>query len=91
MIAALLLSGAWLAGRDFRRGQLLLAAAWGCLCGMGYYSFFGQLRHLQKGLPDPGPIASEWVAVIKGVGWGLGIVALVCTLLAKEPGRAQRT
>jgi len=29
---------------------------------------------------DPAPISSEWVLIIKGVLWGLAIVALVLSL-----------
>jgi lipopolysaccharide export LptBFGC system permease protein LptF len=83
VLAAFVLYGAWLAGRDFRRGQCVLAAAWGVVCGIGYYSFFGQLERLQSGEPDPAPIPSVWVAVIKGVLWALAILALVLTLRAK--------
>lgn len=88
ILAALVLYGAWLAGRDFRRGQCFLAAAWGIVCGVGYGSFFGQLHRLQLGEPDPAPIPSSWVAAIKGVLLLLGIVALIMTLRAKPPGRA---
>jgi hypothetical protein len=83
ILAALVLYGAWLVGRDFRRGQCFLAAAWGIACGVGYASFFGQLERLRLGEPDPAPIPSSWVAVIKGVLWLLAIVALIGTLRAK--------
>jgi hypothetical protein len=74
--------GAWLAGRDPRRDQCFLAAAWGFFCGVAYGGFFGQLYRLHSGEPDPTPIPSEWVAAIKGVGFALGIAALVATLRA---------
>src|SRR5262245_21740823 len=83
ILGAFLLYGTWLAGRDFHRGQLVLGAAWGFFCGLGYASFFGQLYRIHIGEPDPAPIPSSWVAVIKGVGVALGIVALIVTLRAK--------
>jgi hypothetical protein len=38
------------------------------------------LHRYQLGLNDPAPISSGWVALIKGIGLGLGIVALVLSL-----------
>jgi hypothetical protein len=84
-MGALLLSGAWLAARNFYSGQRLLAAAWGFTCGLGYYSFFDQLRRYQMGEIDPAPISSVWVLAIKGVGVLLAIAALLATLNAKRP------
>jgi hypothetical protein len=83
ILAALALYGAWLVGHDFRRGQCFLAGAWGVACGVGYGSFFGQIRSLQAGEPDPAPIPSLWVAIIKGVLFVLAITGLVATLRAK--------
>ncbi|HEV2842835.1 MAG TPA: hypothetical protein VGW39_16055 [Chthoniobacterales bacterium] len=85
IMGALLLAGAWLAARNFDQGQRLLAAAWGFTCGMGYYSFFDQLRHYQLGEIDPAPISSGSVLAIKGVGVLLAIAALLATLKAKRP------
>jgi hypothetical protein len=45
---------------------------------MAYSSFFAQLERLNE--PDPAPIPSSWVAVIKGVGFALAILALVGSL-----------
>jgi hypothetical protein len=83
ILAALVLYGTWLAGHDFRRGQCFLAAAWGIACGVAYGSFFGQLERLRLGEPDPAPIPSSWVAIIKGVLLFLAILALTATLRAK--------
>ena len=85
LMGALLLAGAWLAARNFYQGQRLLAAAWGFTCGMGYYSFFEQLRRHQLGEIDPAPISSGSVLAIKGVGVLLAIAALLATLKAKRP------
>jgi hypothetical protein len=78
IIGALLLYGAWRTGKDIRNGRRFLAAAWGFTCGMAYSSFFNQLGRLNE--PDPAPISSAWVAVIKGVGFALAILALVGSL-----------
>jgi hypothetical protein len=86
IMGAFLLYGAWRVGRDVREGQRFLAAAWAFACGLGYYSFFGQLNTLRQGQTDPAPIASEWVLLIKGIAWSLAIIALALSLrpLPKE-------
>jgi hypothetical protein len=85
ILGAFLLAGAWLVGRRFGTGQRLLAAAWGFTCGLGYYSFFEQLRRYRLGEIDPAPIPSGAVLIIKGVAVLLAIVALVLTLRAAKP------
>jgi hypothetical protein len=91
ILSALLLWEAWLVRRDFNRGQRLLAAAWGIVCGVGYGGVMGQFHRLQTGEPDPAPIPSSWVAVIKIALFVLVIAALVATLRAKplaaRPGK----
>jgi hypothetical protein len=77
-IGALLLYWAWRTSKDIRSGRRFLAAGWGFTCGMAYSSFFAQLERLNE--PDPAPIPSTWVAVIKGVGFALAILALVVSL-----------
>lgn len=80
IMGAFLLYGAWRTGKNLREGQRVLAAAWGLACGMGYYSFFGQLHSLRQGEADPAAIASVWVLVIKGVAVTFAIAALVVSL-----------
>jgi hypothetical protein len=85
ILGAFLLAGAWLAGQKFDVGQRVLAAAWGFTCGLGYYSFFEQLRRYRLGEIDPAPIPSSAVLIIKGVAVSLAIVALIATLRARNP------
>ena len=80
ILGAFLLYGAWRVGKNARSGQRFLAAAWGFMCGMAYSSFISQLHNLRMGTSDPAPISSEWVAVIKGIGLALGIIALVVSV-----------
>jgi hypothetical protein len=80
IMGAFLLYAAWRTGKDVRSGQRYLAAAWAFACGMGYYSFFGQLKSLRSGESDPAPIPSKWVLVIKGLAVALAILALVISL-----------
>ncbi len=80
ILGAFLLYGAWRVSKDTRAGQRFLAAAWGFFCGMAYISFFVQLQRLRMGTPDPAPISSGWVAIIKGLGLTLGVIALVVSL-----------
>jgi hypothetical protein len=80
ILGALLLYGAWRVGQDARAGQRFLAAGFAFMCGMAYYSFFTQLHNLRMGVPDPAPISSTWIAVIKGIGLALGVLGLVLSL-----------
>jgi hypothetical protein len=80
LLGAFLLYAAWRTRRDVRGGQPALAAAWGFACGLGYYSFFGQLKSLRLGEADPAPIPSEWVAVVKGLALLLALLALWSSL-----------
>lgn len=80
VMGAFLLYAAWLTGKDVRKGRPFLIAAWAFACGLGYYSFFGQLDSVRLGQPDPAPIPSEWVLVIKGIVWTLAIIALAVSL-----------
>ncbi len=85
IMGALLLSGAWLTSRRFYSGQKLLAAAWGFTCGLGYYSFFEQLRRYLLNESDPAAIPSSALLIAKGTGILLAIAALIATLRAKVP------
>jgi hypothetical protein len=81
IIGALLIYGAWRAGRGAgAHSRRFLVAAWGFACGMAYASFFGQLYANRMGVRDPAPISGEWVAVIKGVAFALAILSLVGSL-----------
>jgi hypothetical protein len=80
IMGAFLLYAAWRTGKDVHNGQRYLASAWAFACGLGYYSFFGQLNSLRAGEIDPAPISSEWILVIKGIAVTLAIIALVLSL-----------
>ncbi len=80
IMGAFLLYAAWRTGKNVRSGQRFLAAAWAFACGLGYYSFFGQLKSLRLGEIDPAPISSEWVLLIKGIAVTLAVIALVVSL-----------
>jgi hypothetical protein len=88
IMGALLLSGAWLASRSDYSGHKLLAAAWGFTCGLGYCSFFEQLRRYRLGESDPAAIPSSAILIVKGIGILLAIAALIATLRAKVPDGA---
>lgn len=80
IMGAFLLYAAWRTGKDLRSGQRVLAAAWAFACGLGYYSFFGQLQSMRLGEPDPAQISSRWVLLIKGVAVAFAIAALLVSL-----------
>ena len=89
ILGALLLYGAWRTGKDLRSGQRVLAAAWAFACGLGYYSFFGQLRSMRLGEGDPAGISSKWVLLIKGIMVALAVIALVVSLRALPEERVR--
>lgn len=80
IMGGFLLYGAWRTGQNLRSGQRVLAAAWAFACGMGYYSFFGQLQNMRSGVQDPAPVSSASVLLIKGVAVTLAVVALLVSL-----------
>jgi hypothetical protein len=88
LMGALLLWGAWSARQGVPNGRARLATAWGFTCGLGYYSFFEQIRRNATGEIDPASIPSTWVAVIKGVGLALAVLALVATLRSRKVGES---
>ena len=80
LLGALLLYGAWRVGKDAKSGQRFLAAAWGFSFGMVYSSFIWQLEQIRLGNADPAPIPTEWVAIIKGIGFVLVIIGFITSL-----------
>jgi len=80
ILGGLLLYGAWRVGKDAESGQRFLAAAWGFTFGMVYASLTWQLEQWRLGNPDPAPISSGWVAVIKGIGFALAILGFITSL-----------
>ena len=78
LIGACLIFAAYKVYKGDPRGQLFLCAAWGFAAGLMLLSFLGQLFVLDQ--PDPAPVSSLMVAVIKsglligamlGLGWAL--------------------
>lgn len=80
ILGGLLLYGAWRVGKDAASGQKFLAAAWGFTFGMVYASLTWQLEQWRLGNPDPAPISSGWVTIIKGIGLALTILGFVTSL-----------
>lgn len=78
VIGGFLLYAFWRTRQSVSENRRFLAAAWGFTCGMAYLSFFGQITSLN--VVDPAPISTEWVAVIKGVGLALSVLALIGSL-----------
>jgi hypothetical protein len=80
ILGGLLLFGAWRVTRDAKSGQKFLAAGWGFALGMAYSSFFFQLQQIRLGAVDPAPVPSEWVAVVKGIGFVLVTLGFISSL-----------
>jgi|SRR4030095_1131616 hypothetical protein len=70
----LLLYAARAVSRGRPNGPLLLAAAWGVLCGGLYSSFFGQLE--SPAALDVSGLARTTVVAVKGVLYAIALVAL---------------
>ena len=75
-----MLYGAWRVSKNAVDGQRFLSAAWGVALGMVFLSFFGQIEAIMLGETDPAPVSSEWVAVIKGIGFLIVVVGFVTSL-----------
>jgi hypothetical protein len=82
LIGGALLYAAMRCSRDPDSGRRYLAAAWGAACGMGYYSFAGQLMTLSQ--PDPAPISPAAVAAVKGIGLLFCVAGLASCLMEKK-------
>ena len=82
LIGGFLLYAFWRTRQCASENRRFLAAAWGFTCGMGYLSFYGQITSLD--VVDPAPIPTEWVAVVKGVGLTLSVLALLGSLKETE-------
>src|SRR5215213_2896675 len=80
ILGGLLLYGAWRVTKDAAKGQKFLVAGWGFALGMAYASFDFQLQQVRAGAIDPAPISTEWVAVIKGIGFVLVLMGLITSL-----------
>jgi hypothetical protein len=81
LLGGFLLFAAWQAHKNIITGQKFLTAGWGAGTAALFLSFFGQLEKLSQ--PDPAPIASVWVAVIKGVIFLFCVVNLIISLQAR--------
>jgi hypothetical protein len=75
LIGGFLIFAAFKTYRSALNGQKYLSSAWGVATGMSFYSFFGQLISLDR--PDPAPVASSTVAIIKGLMLLVCIVSMI--------------
>src|SRR5262245_11789151 len=74
LLGALLLFGWRLTSRHRYGNARYLAAFWGIACGALHMSFGSQLMRLNE--PDPAPISSPAVAVVKGILFAITIVGV---------------
>jgi hypothetical protein len=86
LLGGFLLYGAWRLGADEHSGRPVLAAAWGFMTGMSYYSLFEQLQRLAG--PDPSGAAPPWVIALKIVLLVLGVAGMVAALRGLERPRS---
>jgi hypothetical protein len=83
LLGAFLLFAAYKARKNAETGQKFLSAAWGAATAGLFLSFIGQLNALNLHTPDPAPVSSVWVAVIKGLILLLCLIALIGSLQAQ--------
>ncbi len=62
------------ASRGRPAGPVLLVAAWGVVCGGGYYSFFGQLE--SRAPLDVSGLPNGVVVLVKGLLLGVALASL---------------
>jgi hypothetical protein len=84
LIGILLLGGFWIYRADRPRGRVLLAAGWGFTCAMAYVSVFSQIAAIRAGTPDPAPVPSEWVLIVKVFGGAIAAIGLALTVFSKD-------
>jgi len=87
ILGLLLLGSVLVWRRDRVIGRRCLIGAWGCVCGLGYGSFFGNLRDV--GQADPSGARHGLAVAVLGVGWALAIVALAASVFARDRGEAR--
>jgi hypothetical protein len=78
IIGGFLFFAAWKTYKSITRGRKYLIAAWGFAAGMSFYSFFSQLQALHQ--PDPAPVSTSAVAIVKGIMFLTCIISLVFSL-----------
>ena len=82
MVGGLLFFAAWTAYKSIEKGRKYLVAAWGIATGMSFYSFTSQLQVINQ--PDPAPVSSSTVAIVKGIMFLVAVVCLVFSLSDHE-------
>ena len=80
ILGFLLLYGAWRVTKNAEGGRKFLVVGWGFALGLAYASLDFQLQQVRVGAIDPAPISTEWVAVVKGIGFILVLMGLVTSL-----------
>lgn len=78
IIGGFLFFAAWKTYKSLAKGRKYLIASWGFATGMSFYSFFSQLQAIN--LPDPAPVSSSTVAIVKGIMFLGCIISLVFSL-----------
>ena len=84
VLGGFLLYAAWRTGSHRSTRRPLLAAAWGFMCGMAFYSFFGHLQMLTQ--PDAPGLAPMWVVGVKAVALLVGIIGVVTAMRTGNSG-----
>ena len=89
IIGGFLFFAAWKTSRYAANGYRYLIAAWGFATGMAFGSFFSQLQRIDQ--PDPAPVASSTVAIIKGIMLLICVVSLTLALQHTVKNKVDKT
>ncbi|HEY3386077.1 MAG TPA: hypothetical protein VGK46_06185 [Saprospiraceae bacterium] len=85
IIGAFLFFAAWKTYNSLSEGQKYLRPPGGFASGMAFYSFFSQLQSLDQ--PDPAPVSSVAVAVVKGIMLLTCVTSLLFSFETIKPGK----
>jgi hypothetical protein len=78
IIGSFLVFAAWRTHKSIAKGRKYLIASWGIATGMSFYSFFSQLQAINH--PDPAPVSTSTVAIVKGIMFLVCIISLLFSL-----------
>jgi hypothetical protein len=89
IIGGSLFFAAWKTYRYAVNGYRYLIAAWGFATGMAFSSFFSQLQRIDE--PDPAPVSSATVALVKGIMLLICVLGLILALRHKVNSKVDKT
>ena len=84
LLGGFLIFAAWKVLKNKEGGRIYLAAAWGVAVGAIFLSTLGQLEDIKNDMPDPAPISTEGVLIIKTCFLLLSIIGMTLSFKKSE-------